>query len=794
LTFSYRRIMFSLILLLFLVSGAYGNLKIGVSTGDASGSSGYTESLGAKTNDRVLESTALFGSSLSQSFASSGSKAETFSVSNTAGDHADVGFDIINSASYSGSYTLSPKTAKYAQATEALDVNNADLIKTFANAYSRDGRAAEAITMITKGSLTGYTNSAYATSMKATVTQKARSASGFGDMSIGERAAIFDGNNLVVYAGDDSIIPPNMPPGATQLTAYSGSASALKDSVNKDLTIGSLSSTYISYGPVAWNVDANGNVLTSSDTGISITNGQISKYTEKATATRNSAQASMKIGSATGDAISSASNVVNLEGDNVNAKLDMGTGSLSGYSSTIGGYYNDATAKLTSATTKQGATSLSGDLIAYSEESKNSEGDYAVASSWFVSDYPTLVSVSGYGSLASAGSKSAATTQKFTTASGISEFWEGPFAQNNEADIASGEVRSNGNSIYGNTAMTISIRGYSDAAMTTLKKASVSQSFNSASGNRIAAGLAGWDPSGDSAGQTLNLEEGSISRFSGTAYTTFNTASTSLGISSAKGSSIDVHSDATTIMPSYVGLYDQNGNPIQFGGQAEFRVQANSLANTKIATTGTTNNVKIAPTLQTKIKTALILEPFQAYAASQGATDSGSTAFSDLVAKNYATLRYTDSGASRDKYANLGKYDVVVAVGHMAADKIYLSTAPEQADYISASQLKYKTSKKALVVLNGCNSFAEYPKKSPLANAVARAYLSGGFAYDVDICWSADYLAYFFDALKDGNTAYYADSFAHQKVQLIYGTDSIPLEYVPMKYYPESGKQYDFKL
>lgn len=62
--------------------------------GDTSGSSGYTGSLGAKINDQIYESTTLAGSTLSQSFKGNGDKAETFSVTNNAGDHAEVGFDI----------------------------------------------------------------------------------------------------------------------------------------------------------------------------------------------------------------------------------------------------------------------------------------------------------------------------------------------------------------------------------------------------------------------------------------------------------------------------------------------------------------------------------------------------------------------------------------------------------------------------------------------------------------------------------------------------------------------------
>jgi hypothetical protein len=422
--------MVSFIILLSLVSVACGELKIGVSTGDASGSSGYTETLGAKTNDQIYESTTLAGSALSQSFSGNGDRAETFSVTNNAGDHAEVGFVIKNSNSYSGSYTLSPNAATYAQATEKLDVNTADSIKAFANAYSRNGRDAEAVAMITTGSLIGYTNSAYATSLKATVTQKAKSASGIESMWFGERAGIFNGGNLVVYVGEESINPPNLLPGNDQLTAYSGSATAMKDSVQKDLTIGSLSSSYISLGPVAWNKDANGNVLTSSDTVISITNGQISKYTDKATATRNSAKATQTVTSASGSSIDAQSNA---ESGIINSGVasHIENGNINGYT-TSATTTNVVWPPKTSADSRQKFTSASGTSLSFSgNANKELDGpfsglDYSSTTNLNIDGGPNKGSVKGYENsaiteLSPQGPKifgSATTSQNIKSASG----------------------------------------------------------------------------------------------------------------------------------------------------------------------------------------------------------------------------------------------------------------------------------------------------------------------------------------------------------------------------------------
>ena len=177
-TFVNRAIVVSFVMLLCLVAVACGELRISASVGDASGRSGYSESFGAKINDEIQESTTLKGSCLSQSFKGSGDKAQTFSVTNNAGDHAQVGYEIKNSKSYSGSYTLSPRAATFAQATEKLDVDTSDLIHAFANAASRERITVGSSIDVTKGSLIGYANSAYATSGNADAWQSINSASG----------------------------------------------------------------------------------------------------------------------------------------------------------------------------------------------------------------------------------------------------------------------------------------------------------------------------------------------------------------------------------------------------------------------------------------------------------------------------------------------------------------------------------------------------------------------------------------------------------------------------------------
>jgi hypothetical protein len=187
-----------------------------------------------------------------------------------------------------------------------------------------------------------------------------------------------------------------------------------------------------------------------------------------------------------------------------------------------------------------------------------------------------------------------------------------------------------------------------------------------------------------------------------------------------------------------------------------------------------------------------MLEPMDNAFANVGATDLRNTVFPELAVKGYATLRYTDSGATSDKFQNLGQYDVVLVNSHMNPDTISLSTInPSTNSYdLPASQLNYVLSKNSLVILTGCKSSEGYPTKSPLANAVSSAYLSGGYADEVAIVWNADYLSYFFDALYSGNTASYANYYANNLATAKWGSDQL---YIPLEFYPTNW-QHDFRL
>ena len=310
----------------------------------------------------------------------------------------------------------------------------------------------------------------------------------------------------------------------------------------------------------------------------------------------------------------------------------------------------------------------------------------------------------------------------------------------------------------------------------------------------------------DSSKFNLQVSNGKVTNPQFYAWSQKFFAETWASIPQAYGS-VDLSSHAQNARPATEYIYSgaKQYIPTTYYGGADFEVKTASLASTTLQSTATTSNVLITPTLPTSIKTAIILEPmntaFTKYSWETtskgvkytGATDLGKTVFPDLVAKGYATLRYTDSGASSDKFKNLGQNNVVLIQSHMDPGNVVLSTInPNTNSYnLPASQLNYQTSKNSLVILAGCQSFKGYSTtKSALATAVSGAYLSAGYAGDVYDLWRADYVSYFFDALKAGKSASYADTYANKLALAKWGKGS---ETLPLVFYPINW-QHNFYL
>lgn len=159
--------MANLLLLAVLIPSAYG-----VTVTCSSNSGGYSEKIGAAYYDAVKGSTVITAAGLSHSIEGKGDLLDSHRVSNIAGASAEVGVDIRKAEKYSYGYTLMPGSgggwhAPVVTASELLDVDNADYIKAYATAHSASGDDAGVDTVVTGGSLKGYSNTASGSANKA---------------------------------------------------------------------------------------------------------------------------------------------------------------------------------------------------------------------------------------------------------------------------------------------------------------------------------------------------------------------------------------------------------------------------------------------------------------------------------------------------------------------------------------------------------------------------------------------------------------------------------------------------
>jgi hypothetical protein len=312
---------------------------------------------------------------------------------------------------------------------------------------------------------------------------------------------------------------------------------------------------------------------------------------------------------------------------------------------------------------------------------------------------------------------------------------------------------------------------------------SASLTLNAKNANIITGGSSSYNREGDKASADIEIKSDSsesiLDNYHTVATAFSNSANAYQSLGFAAGDLVDVKSHAQNTMLAKEYLSYSNGQVLnirtKYGG-ADFWVQSGSLSNTETTATATSSNVVITPILPQDIKTAIMLEPYKNAFVLAGTTDLGSTVFPDLVASGYATLRYTDSGASSDKFQNLGDYDVALVNSHMNSEYIGLSTG---SGYISADQLNYvkNPSKDTLVILSGCESFAGIATSSGLYDAVSDATLSGGFKSTVGTLWSSDYISYFIDALSQGKTAQDANIYAESAASSKYASSvyNVPL-------------------
>ncbi|MGZ6387329.1 MAG: hypothetical protein ACXWOL_18115 [Ktedonobacteraceae bacterium] len=553
----------------------------------------------------------------------------------------------------------------------------------------------------------------------------------------------------------------------SNLAGYTNSAT-----VTATQSKASQSATSASDNQIIFNNGAINAELDSANVNLNVQAGSVTSYIGSATGTKTQATASQSASTATSYSADVISGANNAEGD-------VATSNFIDTNGAVAGYANSLTATKGQVTASQSAKSASGTSMLFGAYDSNIASDAANPSFGFSGG-----SVTGY-------SASRAVTKSQVTAS-----QSATSAQANLIDASSSASNNNGGVSYYTTIQAGQLSGYSDKDTVTATSTQISGALTAATGSNIYTNSYASNVEGDFSGSGLSITNGKLSGYSDKPTATATSSQTSPAITSATGSLIDLHSLVLDDRFANEYLSSTWPVPVNMGtGNFEYTTSG-SLAATKLQSTATSNNVVITPTLPTTVKTAIMLEPFNyAFATVYGATDLGTTVLPDLVGKRYATLRYTDAGASSDKFKNLGKYDVALVWAHMNSDVIGLSTInPNNNDYyIPASQLSYTTAKKPMVILAGCDSFDGYPTtKSPLANAVKTAYLSGGNSNSVYILWEPDFLSYFFNALSNGATANDANNAAYtqESAKWISIGGTIDQDTIPLVFYGNTG----FKL
>jgi len=296
-----------------------------------------------------------------------------------------------------------------------------------------------------------------------------------------------------------------------------------------------------------------------------------------------------------------------------------------------------------------------------------------------------------------------------------------------------------------------------------------------------------FDNKGDYSRVSTSIANGNLAGDSW-AYSTSQGVAVSNQNINAEGSLIDVGAYTQNSKPGYEYLSYFDGIVKYFiapGGTAQFEYKTSNELATNVNGEATPNNVLITPSLPAGTKTAIMLEPmYYAFTTMGGATDLGPTVAQTLAGKGYAVLRYTDSGASIDKFHNLDNYNVAVIDSHMDNQHIALSTYPGVVDATQLATWYSNPPSKSLVILAGCESFEGAPTYySPLANAISKADVGLGFSAEVGTLWCNDYVSELITKMSEGMTVLEANDYVWNTYRhdwlAVYGyptTGVIPLD------------------
>jgi peptidoglycan/xylan/chitin deacetylase (PgdA/CDA1 family) len=227
-----RLIICILLAVIFLVPCAY-SVKLTVGSDKAS----YSATFGAGVQDAVSGFTTISQWSLTHS-ASAKAKGtrtlnlkESHSVGNKLGSYVEVGVDIQKAKGYDYTYSLYPgEGTSFAQtqdpvlAGEALNVNTAQSVKAYAKASNGPGYDVGVSTLVTTGSLSGYSNLAEASASGVCAFQSFGEAktTGTGTIQLDSTARQLPAATSRTKAKLNSLELTNLPIASISTTTYKG--------------------------------------------------------------------------------------------------------------------------------------------------------------------------------------------------------------------------------------------------------------------------------------------------------------------------------------------------------------------------------------------------------------------------------------------------------------------------------------------------------------------------------------------------------------------------------------------
>jgi len=270
---------------------------------------------------------------LSKSIKGDGNYRRIYSVPTTDGSQASVEVNLANAAEYTHSYSLNPEKQ---EASLTLTADNADYIYAGAKARNLGGDYSASSVLIEYGSISGYSNKAHADTTGVTTSQEAKSVSLDANRPYTNFVVFYQESSNI--KGDSATASPsfsNYPDwfvewsgwenAQTSVTDYSGTSKATRNHAELSYSIGSASGDLGYLDSAAFN----GNGLTPGIGGVGTglryqNNGKLGGYSSRAYADWNGATASQILDSGSAsDVLILSQSSGNNEGDGVRGEIQV---------------------------------------------------------------------------------------------------------------------------------------------------------------------------------------------------------------------------------------------------------------------------------------------------------------------------------------------------------------------------------------------------------------------------------------------------------------------------------------